>query len=519
MAGILDLPPEITTVILNLLPGHAIKAVRASCKQLNYTASPFLYPVLYLSCHQLDLEVFRLVAKNPLLLGGVRELVIDDTTLAPSLSDWRIYHAVASWGNLWSDRKRAYFCENEDKAFDEPERQWSSGPDKELWELFMSVYKGHHENRLAHADIKALKQALPNLKSLRSLIITNRNADEMHHAGAQSEDSSSPVVKMWRRVGTERRERPPFPPRCDWWAAWGKPMERTDENMFSLDWLDDELQRKIDEEGLPYAEGDDGEDGRGPGRYLHYTSVRSIAREARALLVALEVLTDSHMRSQITDFRVDASHDMVDQMYQPGLPIRLFDLTSPFPERLATAFGAVTNHTSFHLVISNTYQHWDGQYIMSQGQVGRVLASMPNLEDLMLEAHCMSTVEAIPDDLTFSRLRRVEFSCGDIVPEKLVAFIRRHASTLQTLLVQDCSIDPDEEDGTWEDVVRDISTLQDEGTTKLGEAKLWNVYGFKPFTGCGKNCTIDFLGSTWEMIYSWEYGVDDDLVKMMDVWE
>ncbi|KAM5353533.1 hypothetical protein ACJ41O_000183 [Fusarium nematophilum] len=529
MASILQLPPEIASAILDLLPGSAIKSLRATCRQLHQAASPLLFPVLYLSCHQLDLDVFRLVTHNPLLASGVCELVIDDTTLAPSLSDWRVYEAVASREELWPDRKKPYPFR--DGFFDEPRKEWSSGPDKELWEMFMRVFKGHHDNRLAHADVEALKDALPRMKSLRSLVITNRTADERHSFGAQSEKSSSPIVKMWRRFGTERRERPPFPPRCDWWAAWGSPMPRTMENMFSLDWLDDELQRQIDQSGLPCSdepikescEGVYGEDGfyeecdcedeeDTPGPYLQYTSVRSIAREARALLVALNVLEDKTMQSQITEFRVDASYDMVDEMYQPGLPIRIFDYWSPLPDRLAGQLGVCSNLTKFHLIISNGYKYWDGQYTMEQGHVGRVLASMPQLEELVLEAHGMSTVGAIPDDLTFKRLRRVKFSCGDVVPEKLKAFLRRHGATLEELWIEHCNIDPDEQEGKWEDVVQDISTLQDEGTTRLARAEFFSVYGFRPFTGCGKNGTIDTGPGK---IYSWIYGVDEYLHRMV----
>jgi hypothetical protein len=84
---ILRLPDELLVAVVELLPGGALKATRAICRKLNSIASPYLYPALYLSCHQLDLDVFRLVANNSLLIGGVKELVIDDTTLSSRLAN------------------------------------------------------------------------------------------------------------------------------------------------------------------------------------------------------------------------------------------------------------------------------------------------------------------------------------------------------------------------------------------------------------------------------------------------
>lgn len=253
MANILDLPPEILDGILPMLPGQALQSLRASCRRLNQAASPLLFPVLYLSCHPLDLDVFQLVTANELLLSGVRELVIDDTTLAPSLSEWKVFLAAASTEEvLWPDRRKPYFPG--DAPFDIPGRRWAPAPDPALHELFMSVFERHHHNRRTHADLAALKDALPRMNALYSLVLTNRTAHEAPASGAQSQDSSSPTVRMWRRFGTERKERPPFPPRCDWWAAWGSPMSRTYENMLTLDWLDDELERNIRQSGPPYGD-------------------------------------------------------------------------------------------------------------------------------------------------------------------------------------------------------------------------------------------------------------------------
>ncbi|KAH6962223.1 hypothetical protein BKA56DRAFT_736982 [Ilyonectria sp. MPI-CAGE-AT-0026] len=523
MANIFDLPPEILGGILSMLPGQALQSLRASCRGLNQAASPLLFPVLYLSCHPLDLDVFQLVAANELLLGGVRELVIDDTTLAPSLSEWKVFKAAASTEEvLWPDRRKPYFPG--DAPFDIPGRRWAPAPDPTLHELFMSVFKLHHHNRRTHADLTALKDALPRMNGLHSLVLTNRTADEAPASGAQSQDSSSPTVRMWRRFGTERKERPPFPPRCDWWAAWGSPIPRTYENMLTLDWLDDELERNIRQSGPPYGNEVGEEENQQvlyweglvshgevvPGEYLHFPEVRSIAREARGLLVALTALESPGIRSQLREFRVDASHDIIQENCQPGLPIRLFDSVSPFPDRLAAQLGLASNLTSLHLSINDECMPWERDDVIEGGHFGLVLASMPQLEQLVFEAHGMSTVAAIPDDLRFTRLRHVKFSCGHIDPEKLASFIRHHATTLEILRIEYCSIHPHRDEYTWHDVMRGVSELQEKGTTNLREATLFSVFGFKPFSGCGKNGTIR-VGRRQNQVYSWTYGVDATL--------
>ncbi|KAJ4247119.1 hypothetical protein NW762_013257 [Fusarium torreyae] len=532
--NLLSFPEEIINATVQRLPGTAIKAVRESCKKLNRIASPYLFPVLYISCHQLDLDVFRLVASNPLLIGGVRELVIDDTTVSSCFADWRTYHAAASHDHLWLSRKAPYWNHNPRVTqFKEEGRVWSDGPDKELWHLFMSVFRGHHENRLAHTDIDALKQALPSFKSLRSLVVTNRNADDEDYTGAQSLESTSPVVKMWRRFGTQRRERPPFPPRCDWIEGWVQSSDRTP--VLTLDWLDDQLQKEIETYGLPYdspakspahdggslnqeEQSDNDQDtvswldehsGNG---YLRHRENRIIGREARVLFVALEVLDDPCIRVQLTEFRVDATSDVLSSYYQPGLPIKLFDRHSPFPERLETAFTA-TNMTKFHLYLSNDPESNADREIMREGRVASVLGSMPHLEELKLEPHGMPVFSAIPwkyCEPVFPHVRDLEISCGDIDPNILIEFLKRHDPTLERLSIWYCSINPDEHDDEWEDVIRKMTVLQERRDLMLKEAEVTLVYGLDPRDGCGHDLRLeireDWFGNSEEDAFrSWEY--------------
>ncbi|KAF5634665.1 hypothetical protein F52700_5858 [Fusarium sp. NRRL 52700] len=512
---ILRLPDEIHVAVAELLPGKALKAARATCRKLNTITSPYLYPVLYLSCHQLDLNVFRLVTSNPLLISGVKELVIDDTTLSPRLADWEVYRTMASYPHMWPDRKKAYHWF---QKFDEAGRTWSDEPDKEFRNLFTSVLQGHHENRQSHADLIALKQALPSFKSLRSLVISNRTADDCSeiYSGAQSEESSSPVVRMWRLLGAAKQERPPFPPRCDWIAPWHEPGLRTE--VMHLDFFNDELERCIKEYGLPPTadeqenrEAADTQPTTGGlasyNRFLDDSFCRMVGREARAIIIALEVLGDPSIR--LTEFRIDASLEVGNtSSYQPGLPILLFDSNeSPFPQKLISSFSS-SCMTKFHLVLSDYCDAFDGAFIggksMDQGNIAQLLASMPQLEDLLLEPHGMKIFSAIPDDVTFHRLQRVEFSCGEIDPQKLVGFIQRHARTLKFLTVQYCCIDPDEFEDIWEHVMRDIRRMQDAKALDLYDGQVTGAYVDAPCEGCGRNNTLDFGGPEC-LVRHWEF--------------
>lgn len=160
--------------------------------------------------------------------------------------------------------------------------------------------------------------------------------------------------------------------------------------------------------------------------------------------LALLVLEDPKLQSQLTEFRVDASHDILSKHYQPGLAITLFDNQSPFVERLAGGFALAENITKFNLVLSNFTVHRFGEWIIKEGRVSRTLSSMPQLEELYLEPHGMPVFSALPINMTFPRLRRVHFSCGHLHPDKFLDFLERQGSTLKSLIIEHCSLYPDD---------------------------------------------------------------------------
>ncbi|CAG7559532.1 unnamed protein product [Fusarium equiseti] len=431
------------------LEGRDIKTLRATCKKLNRIASPYLYQTLYLSCHQLDLEVFHLVARNPLLIGSVCELVIDDTTFPTCINDWDTYkRAVTLLAYIRRDPVQ-------DGNYD----------DNDYYPKLEGL--AHHENRLAHADIAALKKALPKMKSLRSLVVTNCTVYENRQSG-------SPLARMWRSIpqpssapSWRRWGAIPLAPRCDW-----MPHLESADDVYSLDWLDDRLFTTVQSGEPDHGSVDYFKDDDLVFAHDHYYIYRFaidaandvgsdpeiLSREARVLHVALQVLEDPNVGPQLQEFRVTASTDITIDC-SPGLAITLFDHLSPFTDRVSRAFST-TNMTNLRLVLSNFEDHRKGRKIMDQGGVTQLLASMPQLEELYFEPHGMATVGA-PPEIAFPRLRKVEFCCGEVNPDKLIRFLERQGSTLKSLRISVCSIIPGVGQ-VWQDVADRINCFQRE---------------------------------------------------------
>ncbi|CCT69103.1 uncharacterized protein FFUJ_08040 [Fusarium fujikuroi IMI 58289] len=466
--SLFDCPDEVVDGIIELLPGNAIKASRLTSKRLNRIASRYLFPVLYISCHQLDFDVFCMVSKNPLLIGGVRELVIDDTTVPPSVRDWPTYQKVVTFPKDADDRRdHLELDEGETLDPDFMNREPSKvKPCEKAWELFSSTAQGHHENRLAHADFDALKRALPGLKNLKTLVLTNRMADDRFSEGAQSSVSSSPVVKVWRRF--EREGYLPLVPRCDWHPTTQGLQDRTPVN--TMDWLDDRLDLYLEQQ-------DDEAFKQGRAEFLFdcdSSELLVLAREARAIFLALLVLEDPKLQSQLTEFR------------------------SPFAARLGSGFSAAINITKLDLTLSNFSYGIMGDAIVEEGRLRRIFESMIQLEELYLEPHGMSIFSILPTEVTFSRLRFVQLSCGHLHPQMFLGFVRRHGGTLKTLIIEHCSLRPYDEDLPWWKVTDKLTEFHDQGILQLEEGSFDNVFNGKSITNCGRNETLQGLGQIWK---------------------
>ncbi|EWG49999.1 hypothetical protein FVEG_16564 [Fusarium verticillioides 7600] len=389
-----------------------------------------------------------------------------------------------------------------------------------FWKLFNSIQKGHHENRLARADYHALKQALPHLKRLESLVLTNRTAndgiDNGFQQGAQSLESSSPVFKFWRRFESKTYYPVSFAPRCDWVPTSKSLLDKTP--IYGIDCLDDRLTDDITPCGVPNTLAgspafkelvskrffDKEINGRQDLTYwesflyeraerLERASTYKIfilAREARVLHLALLVLEDQTMQSLLTEFRVDASCDMLSIDCSPGLAITLFAKQSPFPTRLAKGFSA-TNITKFNLTLGT----------------GAPL----DLEELFFEPHDIHHFSAIPTEKTLPRLRKITFNCGLMRLEQLFKFVRSHGATLKSLVVEHCKIalEPENEpQDMLPMLISELRSLHPDGALKLENGLVSELFhGAVPQTCCAKlygfrdeyNVTWDYEGNgVWE---------------------
>ncbi|EWY91963.1 hypothetical protein FOYG_08880 [Fusarium oxysporum NRRL 32931] len=185
--------------------------------------------------------------------------------------------------------------------------------------------------------------------------------------------------------------------------------------------------------------------------------------------------------------------------HQPGLAITLFDQQSPFTARLGSGFAAATNITKFDLTLSNFPDGTIGDAIVEEGKVRRIFESMVQLEKLYLEPHGMPIFSAIPSEMTFPRPRFVQFSCRHLHPKIFLDFVRRHGGTLQTLIIEHCSLRPYDKDLPWWKVTDQLTEFHDQGILQLEEGSgIDNVFEGVPITDCGRNGSLQDLGQIWK---------------------
>jgi hypothetical protein len=559
--NLLTLPPELLGIIVSQLHSDDVKQVRLTCKRLNEIGSHHLYDVLYISSHPLDIEVFETVAKNPLLLQNVRELVIDDTTMSPMLERWPVFRRYAELEEEHWQLRRNSYCRT--KQFFPARGEFTVTPDRELHELYRSISIPHHVNRKARKDLELLLTHVPRMHSLRSIVLTNRTADEYHVTGAQSLFNASPTVRLWREFGRERGERPPFPPRCDWRDGWGQPQDSSLGAMYSVDWVDDETTRLIrehnidlrteyklekaraeaearsrmeveeaeeeydlyDEDSMPnwagkFRDGDDYDDPSGCDEEYQWTeteddvqkkwdnflmdpSSRTISQSARGLRIAIEVMKIPGVKEKLTEFRVDASSELLHEDHQPGLNMWLFNRRSPFPGILTRQFIEMPNLRKINLSLNTIKDDSNGECHLEQGLVAQMLSAAQNLEELAIEAHDMQIFAAIPN-IAFPRLRRAEFHCGQLTVRQFSDFITLHRHTLRVLVFSNCGIDLRAKVGTWNDIVGILVSTQKQRTTFLEAVTLHRVYhhladgSCEPRTG-GGGCHCGYKSFCWTL--------------------
>ncbi|KAL8670326.1 MAG: hypothetical protein Q9168_005126 [Polycauliona sp. 1 TL-2023] len=79
--GLLEIPNEITIVILKHLPKRRLKRMRMVSKKLSLLAAPILLDVLYISPRSKDIEVFEAIVQHPVLRIGIKDVVYDSAQI------------------------------------------------------------------------------------------------------------------------------------------------------------------------------------------------------------------------------------------------------------------------------------------------------------------------------------------------------------------------------------------------------------------------------------------------------
>ncbi|KAL8801824.1 MAG: hypothetical protein Q9200_006815 [Gallowayella weberi] len=96
--GFLQLPNEITLLILEKLSKARLKRTRLVCKKLAQIGAPLLMDVLYISPRSKDMEVFDAVTQNPAFSSAIKNIVYD-------CAQW-VDYSIKDYFNALSDQFR-----------------------------------------------------------------------------------------------------------------------------------------------------------------------------------------------------------------------------------------------------------------------------------------------------------------------------------------------------------------------------------------------------------------------------
>ena len=79
------LPPELKVNVLAQLDKRSLKSVRLVSKEWNALATRPLFDRVYISCREMDMEVFQNITEHPVMCTSIRELVYDASLFARDL--------------------------------------------------------------------------------------------------------------------------------------------------------------------------------------------------------------------------------------------------------------------------------------------------------------------------------------------------------------------------------------------------------------------------------------------------
>ncbi|KAI9667533.1 MAG: hypothetical protein M1821_000349 [Bathelium mastoideum] len=394
-----DLPEELLCIIFDYTTRGARKNLRLTSKLFERLASPLMWDRIWISSHPLDLDVFKWVTQSR-FAGNIRELVWDDTTFQRPLMDWDNFLRISEEGH--SSRRGANYPVSYD-----------------AYEKWYDTALAHHEIRAMRLDQQALTDALPKLRGLKRVILTNRHVESIPHEDEVPEFGSSPTVRQWK----EWPERVPFPPSVCWYNDTSDALSNVHE-LFDLDYLDD---------GLPE---------------LDFRGALENACPFRGLFILLHALNEERVRSG----RSGVQEFIIRPSYEPGTEFGP-GISYLFFARLGTPMIQMTRLFEglrvLNLVISNGSPRAMVTRVIGRRHLAHVLRAARSLVDLTLEMDYLNILKASPsfEDVgaldskyRYEHLKRVTFVNGWFDVNSLMLFLRNHRDVLKDVHLYKCSL-------------------------------------------------------------------------------
>ena len=106
----MHLPPELYLEVFQHLTKKDLKAVRLTCRVYELYVNCCLFDTVYISCHQLDYDVYAKIARHPIISACVKNLRYDTCQFPPMLTKKVYLQKLANqiWYLLACDRKPPY---------------------------------------------------------------------------------------------------------------------------------------------------------------------------------------------------------------------------------------------------------------------------------------------------------------------------------------------------------------------------------------------------------------------------
>lgn len=400
------LPNEITDAILQDLSIQDIKSLRQTCRSYAAMGAPHLFPRVWLSSHPLDVQVFRMVIRNPLISRGVRELIWDDTTYCGSLMDKEKYLETAkhfgSWGSWCTD------------LYPTQEGEYGYG-------LFVEKAQLHHHIRRKRIDERLLLAALPQLENLRSVVLSNRR----HYMPAPDDlrYGESPTARLWNKERLFKTFA--YPPTVDWKTACeaGDKSEPKTEDLLRMMTVD-----------YHYDAWDQSK--------LTNASCVHIQRPWRGLLILLRALSSTKKTVEKFEIRPQYASKWGEDNSMVGISHYFFRHWTTDLERfvaLARNLRMLNLVVSCEAASSAESRHAAAITTVNQGHLTRLLQSAEKLEGFHLELPLPNVMSTIGAQSHYPRLKTLSLMQGIVEPLELVELLKRHRRTVRSLTLSHCN--------------------------------------------------------------------------------